>query len=220
MKRLGIIGGTGTLAGARLVWRAMQALAREGAHDDSDFPEFAYLNVPTVDTSASGFIPAEALLLLQNALAELSALKCPVAILLCNSAHVHFTQLERQFTGRLFNMVEFAASKAGAAAAILASRTTLESGIYAAALLRHGSRCIHPTRTQQKVVDSAISGSMGGQLHLHELDRLVFDLSLQGADSVILGCTELSAFSLQEPGKVKVIDAGLAALQEAFRLCQ
>lgn len=223
MKRLGLIGGIGTLAGVDLVQRMVRECAKEGAHEDSDFPEFVYLNIPTHETTATGSIPSEAQREIMRAFDALETLNCDVALTLCNTAHFLFDEFSKWFCGDIINMVQIACSRAKGNVAVLASRYSIDHDLFGKPLRERGCKTVELTDGQQKVVDTAIKRCMGFKdmpVSSHELNDLAFTLFNASVNTIILGCTELSVFSVQELGDGKVIDAGFVAIQEALRLCR
>lgn len=223
MKRLGLIGGIGTLAGVNLVWRMVEQCAKEGAKKDSDFPDFVYLNVPTQGTDSTGAIPDEAYASLKKALQFLNALECGVAVILCNTAHFRFSELRKSFKGTLVNVVNKATERVRKGpVAVLASHQSSHSLLYQSRLSRYGIETIAVTSSEQATIDAIIEDCIRGR-HLDalslELSKLISDFQVKGAYHIIIGCTELSMIKLP-PYTPPVIDAGFVAVQEALYLCR
>lgn len=222
MKRLGLIGGIGTLAGVNLVWRMVEQCAKEGACKDSDFPDFVYINVPTHGTDSKGTFPIGAYYELADAIWNLNRMQCEVAAVLCNTAHLGIDPLARQFHGEIVDLVDCAVSEAEGKVAVLCSRFASEEKLFEQALTDDNCEVIRLTDAQQRIVDGLIADCIiGGRedtsVRFHELQS---DLWRQGAQQIIIGCTELSMIPRHDVPSWKVIDAGFVAVQEALRLCR
>ncbi len=81
---------------------------------------------------------------------------------------------------------------------VLASPTSIRSGLFEDALEKTGISIVEPSIAQQKRIEKLIRQTMAGDTPaLSELQYEVGLLVDQGAELVILGCTELSVIAAQ-----------------------
>jgi aspartate racemase len=127
---------------------------------------------------------------------------CAVAIP-CNTAHFWYDSLVESTGMKILHIVDAVAEQiylAGlkrsvSVVGILATTGTIYSGIYQQKLIEFGYKVIVPNDIEQNAVATGISLAKSGNLivakdiFLQQIDRL----KMQGADIVILACTEIPA---------------------------
>lgn len=140
-------------------------------------------------------------------------------VLTANTLHTLLPQLAGRITVPvldIFNTVfDEATSRGLHRAGLLATGATVESGIYADAAARFGAELIAPSRQIVDRVDEMIFNRlMKGVVHpadpadLDTVRRAIEWFADQGADSVILGCSDISVILPQ----LEQSSAGLATL--------
>ncbi len=131
--------------------------------------------------------------------ARLAALGAAFVSIPCNTAH-HFVQAIEAACGLdVVDIVQETAAAAVAAApdervAVLATDGTRAAGVYQRELERLGATVLLPDDAAQRTVMSVIYDGVkaGGPVDVAGLLDVVDTLRAQGADVVVLGCTELS----------------------------
>ena len=129
----------------------------------------------------------------------------------CNTAHYFLPRLQEQTAVPFISILESTAKACakqfpGKTACVLGTRGTLASGLYNRALEAEGVSCILPNEEQRDVLMYAIYDCVKGGKPLETvrepMEQLLTDLSKEGADYFILGCTELPvvAEELKLPG--------------------
>jgi aspartate racemase len=129
----------------------------------------------------------------------------------CNTAHYFLPRLQEQTQIPFISILESTAKACakqfpGKTACVLGTRGTLASGLYNRALEAEGVSCILPNEEQRDVLMYAIYDCVKGGKPLETvrepMEKLLADLSKEGADYFILGCTELPvvAEELKLPG--------------------
>ena len=187
MRKIGIIGGIGAAAGARLFDMLIKECQKRGAKCDSDFPEVLLHSISALGTSERGVDDEDEILgQLIESVVMLNTCGVDVIAIACNTVHLHIDTLREFSNAHILNMPKLAACKAHGTLGVLCSRTSLRQGLY--------QTNIAPTEVQQDAIDAAIGRAISG--HITEMDRLhitniVSDFYKRGADDVILGCTEL-----------------------------
>lgn len=134
----------------------------------------------------------------------------------CNTAHFWLDRLNGSgndvpFISIIDTVVQEALRRNMSRVGILATNATINTGIYSNALLAQGMEAIIPNSDEQAQVMKGIYAVKAGNISLgRELMEPVFNqLIEQGADGVILGCTEIPlAFdSMDESLKMKSLDS-------------
>lgn len=216
MKKLGIIGGMGPAATARLFQRIVEFT---DVRTDQDHIDVTVLSDPGVPDrtgyllghpGASDFVPV-----LRRKAAALRDLGCEVAAMPCNTSHARLDDIARVAPGLAFvhmprETARFAGQVGSSRPLILATDGTLACEIFQAAAAHAGIDCVLPDESVQRLVMEVIYDYVkAGRPAPDALtERLVSHGAERGADGVILGCTELSMLGLPpRVGDVPVIDA-------------
>lgn len=200
MEKLGILGGMGPAATARLLTRIVDLT---DVACDQDHIDVTVLNRPSVPDrtayllgkeGAPSFVPA-----LVDMAQTLEALGCTVLATPCNTAHARENEVIASLSqARMVDMPREAASflrglgcsKVG----VLATDGTLAAGVYQRACLEAGLCMVVPDADAQVgvmrvIYDGVKAGREVPECALHAmLDSLVGE----GCDGIVLGCTELS----------------------------
>ena len=214
MKRLGIIGGMGPAATARLFTRVVELT---DAACDQEHLDIRITNNPHVpDRTAfllgkpgsQNFVPV-----LQREALELEQMGCEVLAVPCNTSHARFEEISVPLDkATLLNMVGETAARARqlgcTSVGILATSGTIACNVYQRALASSGLEAIVPGEQVQQQVMSAIYDYVkaGKPIPDGHLERVFDALIAQGCDGLLLGCTELTFAGTSWRG-VPVIDA-------------
>lgn len=196
-----VLGGMGTLATESYV-RSLDA--RTPIHRDQDYLNYIVVNHATVPDRTSWILdhskPDYNLDLIED-IKQQSLLNPAFFVLICNTAHYAFDKLQAATNIPILNMLQETvnaikkikpdAKKVG----LLATRGTVTAGLYDHYITDAGYEEIKPTPEILDMTEDLIyhdikeSGHSDGAKY-HELVRRMIEE--QGADIVILGCTELS----------------------------
>lgn len=216
MKRLGIIGGMGPAAGARLFTRVTEMTA---ARTDQEHIDTILLSDPSVpdrtsylcgSTDARDFVP-----ILQEKVRLLEMLGCEVLAMSCNTAHACYSEiasvaLRTQFLHMPKETIQFVASLGCQHPIILATTGTIESNVFQSLCADEGIDCaLPPIELQVLITDMIYIYLKAGKTVPAKMLQTAFaKIIASGADSIILGCTELSLLDLGYCyGSLPIIDA-------------
>ncbi len=159
----------------------------------------------------TGEDPTETLIRKARALeqAGMDALAMP-----CNTAHHYADRIQSSVGIPLLNMVELVAKKIRRAffrkpcVGFLASPAVRIARIYDVALAAHGLTAVYPENDEP--VLAAIKSIKAGHeksKSLAPLQTAIRDLGAQGADCIVVACTELSLISDKLKSDAKMFDA-------------
>lgn len=197
-KTIGIIGGMGPLATAKLFERIV---TNSSAATDQEHPRVLIDNNTNIPDRTSfilgrGEDPAPELIKSAVGLEKMGA---DFLIMPCNTAHFFLKEISESIDIPFIDMLEETLKKASEAASdgrvgLLATDGTLQSGIYDKRAADHGLKLIHPEPEDQAKVMRFIYGIKSGNLNGHSEDfvEVVRKMADEGLKAVILGCTELS----------------------------
>ena len=196
-----VLGGMGTLATESYV-RILDA--RTPIHRDQDYLNYIVVNHATVPDRTTWILDHSKPDYNQDLIEDIkqqSLLKPAFFVLICNTAHYAFDKLQAATDIPILNMLQETvnaikqikpdAKKVG----LLATRGTVEAGLYDHYITDAGYEEIKPTPEILDMTEDLIyhdikeSGHSNGAKY-HELVRRMIEE--EGADIVILGCTELS----------------------------
>lgn len=196
-----VLGGMGTLATESYV-RLLDK--RTPIHCDQDYLDYIVVNHATVPDRTTWILdhsqPDYNKDLIED-IKQQSLLKPAFFALICNTAHYAFDQLQAATDIPILNMLQETvnaikkinpqAKKVG----LLATRGTIEAGLYDHYITAAGYEEVKPTpeivdQTEDLIYHDIKEAGHSDGAKYHDLVRQMIEE--QGADIVILGCTELS----------------------------
>jgi aspartate racemase len=214
MKTLGLIGGMSwesTVPYYRLINEAIKARLG-GLHSarlvlySVDFEEIARLQ-HAGDWDAAGHVLADAALRLERAGAE--------ALVICtNTMHKVAPAIEAKVRIPVLHVVDAVAAEIRAAGfhkvGLLGTRFTMEQPFYAQYLARHGLTTLVPEQADRDLVHRVVYEELClGKIvdaSRNEYRRIMATLAAQGAEAIILGCTEISMLVGPQDASVPLFD--------------
>ncbi|HDS05996.1 MAG TPA: amino acid racemase [Bacteroides sp.] len=228
---IGIVGGTGPYAGLDLLRKVFDNTL---AGSDQEHLDVVLMSLPSLIPDRTEFLlgktrdnPAYAI---AEILIKLEVIGSRVAGIACNTAHADrifgliLQRLrETECRIRLLNMIDETTSYLGSThpglsrIGVLSTTGTYESGVYQKALEIRGYETIRPTREiQEKLIHPAVYDPEYGikscpvparPAAIGNLLRGIGYLQKEGAQAVILGCTEISmALTGKDTGTLVTID--------------
>lgn len=222
---LGVIGGLGPIATAHFLELVINMTQ---ADTDQQHLEMIIYNTPTIPDRTAHILdntapsPLPRMLAVGKALAQQGVGRIAIP---CVTAHYFFSQLESGIPVPLINGVqetvrhlrENGIRKVG----IMATDGTVRSGIFHRELEKQGLEPIVPHPEAQKHVMHIIFNNVKAGVPA-EMDRFLAaaqDLKDQGAEAVILGCTELSLVKRDHAIGAGFLDAMEVLAQQAVICC-
>lgn len=127
----------------------------------------------------------------------------------CNTAHLLQGDLETNLNTQLVSLIAATTDRVATSnikrVGLLASPTTISTGLYHEALEEHGITVIAPTGAQISALETVLRNIIAMKVSLKDIqliEHLIDRLVQKGAEAVILGCTELSTIELNTTHKV------------------
>ena len=217
-QRIIIIGGMGPQASLELHRRMIQQALADSAKDGTDFPHIAHLSLPVPDFIANESQRSEALEIIINELKNIDASMDDVIIIACNTAHLLQPDIEQRLNIRITSMVDAGidyVSRHHKTIQLLASPTTIHTGLYDKPLKAAGVTVLTPDKDEEQVLKVIIRAVISGQtISQSALDKIPITIQSEQANAanyinnypssppVLLGCTELSCAFAKKPNTI------------------
>lgn len=225
---VGVIGGMGPEATIELMQRV---LAKTPATDDQDHIHMIVDNNPKVPSrikallEGTGEDPTPVLVAMAQRLenAGVNFLVIP-----CNTAHYYWQAINHAVSIPVWHLVDLTLktvkkklpnhySKVG----LLASPALQKIGLYQTWCDKHGLGLLYPTEEEKQLeVIQAVKKGQQTQHEVKQLNALAAQLVTNGAQAIILGCTEFSILHDQISASVPVIDALEVLADEILLACK
>ena len=199
MKRIGILGGVS----AESTVSYYQTITREfiRRHGHAGYPEILIYSVSFAEYAELQHTGrwdelAARMVEVFRALAQAGA---DFGLIAANTLHIVFEQVAARSPIPLISIVDATAKAVSTAGfttvGLLGTRFTMEGGFYVDGLARYGIRALVPGREDREIVHNIIYQELvRGELHEKSREavlKIAEDLRAQGAEGMILGCTEL-----------------------------
>ena len=210
-QRIIIIGGMGPQASLELHRRMIRQALANGAKDGTDFPHIVHLSLPVPDFIANESWRGEALEIIINELKNISASMDDVIIIACNTAHLLQPDIEQRLNIRITSMVDAAidyVSRHYKTIRLLASPTTIRTGLYNKPLKAAGVTVLTPNKEEEQALEMIIRTVIYGQtMPQSVLDKIPITIQSEQANAanyppVLLGCTELFCAFAEKPNTI------------------
>ncbi len=226
-KTIGILGGMGPLATADL-FRKITLLTKASC-DNEHIRVYIDSNAQIPDRTAAILSGGEdPLPQMMSALRHLELCGADCIVMPCNTAHHFLPALQAQTSVPFLSMLEATAAACaerypGKTAAVLATKGTLATGLYARALEKAGVSFLIPQDAEQDtlmhLIYDVVKASKPIEPETDTWRALLSGLRARGAEFFILGCTELPilASALDVPGPF--VDPTEELARAAIRFC-
>lgn len=143
----------------------------------------------------------------------------------CNTAHYFYDMLTDAIDIPYLNIMDetaaYLAEKGVKSAGVMATEGTVSSKTYHRYLEQHGIKCIIPDAEHQALITSNIYDDikMGKRVCMDKFTSAAEHLFSQGAERIILGCTELSLIKKNEGLDSRFVDSLEVLAKRAIEAC-
>lgn len=194
-KIIGILGGMGPQASARMVALLVDLSAKEfKAKNGDDFPEIILDSIPIPDFISNKKNKEIALNMLKKRVKLMNKMGVRIFAISCNTAHVLFDDLQSESNVPFISMIDEIAKSVKSLGikkvGLLASPMTFETGLFKNMQVE----LICPSKIQLEVLENIIRNIISGKIQKTDRIKLIEiakSLQEKGAEGIILGCTEL-----------------------------
>lgn len=215
IKTVGILGGMGPEASLEAYKKAIKYCQQKyNAVQDYDFPTIIIYNLPLHDFDETGITNNKTVLAqLVDACQKLKKSGCKKILIACNTVHHFYNQIQNHVDIPVINLVEEVVIKAKSNAntsGLLCSESTNKLKLYHKYANKHNLRLIEPNQKQQGTLNQIILKSMqgkNGEKETHQLLQIAEQQRQNGAENIILGCTELPLALKQNQTNIQLLDS-------------
>lgn len=190
-KSIGIIGGAGPMAGVLLLERVLSLSgSRYGCFRDADFPKVLLLSFPFAEMLTPDRDESRVRAEVSACLKQLKKSGAEVLAIACNTLHAFLD--EGEDLADLIHLPKVTAMEIpqGEIPLVLCTSTSVQFGLH-----KRFFPCIYPTAEVQMQVDRIIDQILKGEEQQRIIEELLQIIEVQTANTVVLGCTELSIFT-------------------------
>lgn len=214
-KTIGVLGGMGPEASANLYTKIIKyAQQQYGAVQDFDYPPIIVYSLPLFGFDETGIVDAKLVKKqLIDGVKKLEVAGCDLIIIACNTVHAYYEEMQSAVRVPIFNIIEetkkmvakFGYKKVG----LFASESTNKLKLYQNRFADARIEVISPNSEQQKILNRVIEHVMGGNqktediIFLKDIGR---DYLKQGAEAIVIGCTEIPLAINQTHTDIKLFD--------------
>lgn len=198
MKRLGIIGGLGPLATAYFLQLLTQM---SDANTDQEHMELCLISRPSIPDRTNyilGLSDLSPVTEMSEAGKQLKALGAELLAMPCVTGHYFQHEIEESsglpMVDAISETVEYLRGKHIGSVGVLATDGTIRSRLFQCAMENGGVRCIIPDENAQKRIMEIIYREIkaGKKVNIDDFLKIAENLRQQGAEVILLACTELS----------------------------
>ena len=214
-----IIGGMGPQASLSLHQRVVEGSTKLHNGSPEGFPLILHASLPVPDFIASPEQYKQALRMVQEACQHLPLQSAAAIGIACNTAHLMVDDLPltgTKFVSMLDQVVAVAKDDGVKTVGLLASPHTVNTRLYQNKFEDVGVQVVLPNKKELEQLDSIIHAVIAGKNSAQQRDKLTVvadHLLQQGAERIVLGCTELPIVGL--PQRIPTIDS-LQALADGL----
>ncbi len=224
---LGILGGLGPMSGVRFCEMIVEHTLAATDQEHINFLLSSRADTPDRTAYILGRSTENPAPVMKREVSRLIEAGADLIVIPCNTAHYFYREIAKISSVPILNIiestVEFCAFRGIERVGILATEGTILSGAYRSVLEAREMEYLSPSAEEQDLISRMIYEEIkqGKLPSPEELYRVADSLCARGAQTVVLGCTELSllkrAFALSEERFTDSLEV-LAA--SAIRACQ
>ncbi len=206
-KAVGVIGGVGPMATAYFMERVIDMTEAKCDQEHINMLVFNDCDIPDRTAFITGQSIDNPLPIMVEDAKALETLGCQFVVIPCNTAHYFYEELQTQVSIPVVNIVEetirYAKSRYEnlSKIGILATSGTIEAGTYQKYAEEAGIQWLIPDAPAQEALMHIIYDGVkaGKKVDKEAFDAIANTLRLQGAQCLVLGCTELSVLKRDLP---------------------
>lgn len=171
------------------------------------------MSLPIDDFISDRTKTKKALVQIVDALGQLDIQKSDRVVLACNTAHLLQPEIERILGIKIVSLIDAVITRLLGGmlqnVGVLGSPTTIKSRLFHDAIEKQQISVTSPGGQDIDTLESIIRNVIANTVDARTLEKandLIDDLKRQGAEKVILGCTELSTLGLNRKDTIDPLD--------------
>ena len=225
-KRLGIVGGLGTETSCDFCLVVNNIIRQKKRCQPDIVMENVAVPLDIEKSMINGTVEKRMEKLLLRAVSRLNNSGADFIVIPCNTVHVFIDSLRKNSRKPILSIIEETANECVKREAkkvgLLASTTTVKQKLHETELGKRGIDILLP-RNQKKVSEVILNilASKAGEKEIQTLLAIIGGLKQDGADVVILGCTDLQSIMNGKESALPLIDTTAVLINSAVKeLCK
>ena len=224
-KILGVLGGMGPMSSVFFYELLTENTDASCDQEHVDMLLSSRATIPDRTDYILGFSDKNPLPIMLEETKRLTDAGCTTIAMTCNTAHYFYEALQESTSAPILNMgrlaVEEIEKRGIKKVGLLATTGTVRTGIYQTACEEKNIECISPDEEGQKTIMSIIYDQVkaGKKVDMKAFKEVSDQLIYNGAQILILGCTELSVIRRTESLGDEYIDPLLVLARECIVSC-
>lgn len=223
-KIIGVLGGMGPEASSNLYSKIIKYSQNTyGATQDFDYPPIIIYSLPLEGFDETGINNEE--IVKKQLIAGVKRLEkagAELIIIGCNTVHCYYQEMQNAVKVPIFNIVEETKKRVIEGkykkVGLFSSESTNKLKLYQKSLEQSGIEVVNANEEQQKVLNRVIERVMGGNQKTEDiiaLKEIARNYIKQGAEAIIMGCTEIPLAINQTHTDIKLFDTIEIIVQSA-----
>lgn len=215
-KTIGVLGGMGIVATAQFLNDIIDySQEKYGASEDWDYPPVLINSLVVEGFDETGIVDEEKVKIqLLEGIKTLENAGADLIVIPCNTVHFFYEELQEKSSVPILNIIHAAVNaverKQYKKIALFASETTRRLNLYTPALEDKSVEIMPIAEDEQNFISRVIDEAIGkgpSQETLNKFSVLCDKYKNNGADAVILGCTELPIAARQLQLNIPTVDS-------------
>ncbi|MEK6953206.1 MAG: amino acid racemase [Nanoarchaeota archaeon] len=198
-KTIGILGGMGPQASSYLYDLIIKKSIKDyGVIDNKDFPDIVLFSISIPDFIGNSKNKPNALRVLKQKVEDANKIGLSCLSMACNTAHILLPDIQKNMKMPFISLIDEVARETNdlniKKVGLLGTPTTLKSNLYQKALAKYKIKAVTPSKNQFSSIESVIRRVISGKQNEKDqqtLQIIAHGLKKEGAQGIILGCTEL-----------------------------
>ncbi len=215
-KKIGVIGGMGSEASAKYYNDLIKICQKKYfAVQDRDYPAIIIYNLPLEDFDENGnFNPVTATKQLKEAAIGIEKAGADFIVIVCNTIHALYDKVQESVSIPVISLIkevgDSVVKQNCKVVGLLTSDSTKNLKLYVNELAKHNIKSIETTKEEQLEMNNIVLKAMSGKnthTETRQVKKIISRMVSDGAQAIILGCTEIPLVISQENTDVLVFDS-------------
>jgi len=226
IKTIGVLGGMGPAASANLYTHMIHKSQIDyHAEQDTDYPEMIIYSLALEGFDETGFVDSEQVKeQLTKGVKKLETAGADFIVIACNTVHHFYDEMQEAVSVPILNILNVTAEAVKrheySTVGLLSSSSTRDYKIYEKAFEKQGLKTISLTDVEQERIDKVILHVMSGSENTDDIAKMKIicnRLIDEGAEAIVLGCTELPLAISQNDLNIPVFDSTAILSETALK---
>jgi aspartate racemase len=212
---VGVLGGMGPQASIRFYNDVINiSIKNYNVKKNGEFPHILLDNIPVPDLVKNKKDQIKTVNLVSKEALKLKIAGAKFIVMPCNTMHLYADKIMKNVNIKFVSMIDSVVAKVKkdniSVVGILGTQTTISSGLYSKVLELNGIKVIEADPKDNKAIANIIHKVIAGRIKNSDKEKfyaIAKKLSKNGAEAIILGCTELPLLLNDKKTAIKFYDS-------------